>query len=195
MGSHGGSRAGSSGGGLSSTITQVLGRKGKSIPMETAINAVNPNYGQAEEYSRNCQRCIYAYEMQRRGYDVEALPRILKGQDKAADNWDRIMEGQTWERVGKTQNQVKNGLLDKMAEYGDGARAAIYVSWKGKRSAHVFTAEQQNGGTVFLDAQTHQYVDISLYLSHASPSKTKISRLDNLQPTELINECVKKRGK
>lgn len=186
---------GGSSGGNANATTQALGKRGSPIPMETAINTVNPNYGQGREYSLNCQRCIYAYEMQRRGYDVEALPRILKGQDKASENWDRIMDGQTWEHVGRTQNQVKNGLLDKMAGYGDGSRAAIYVSWKGRRSAHVFIAEQQNGGTVFLDAQTHQYVDISSYLSRSSPAKTMISRLDNLQPTELITECVKKRGK
>lgn len=186
---------GSSESGVSQTISNALGKKGKSIPMETAIETVNPNYGKGQEWSHNCQRCIYAYEMQRRGYDVEALPRILKGTDNAANNWAHIMENQTWEHVGRTQNQVKNGLLDKMAGYGDGARAAIYVSWKGRRGAHVFIAEQQNGGTVFLDAQTHKYVDISYYLSRSSPAKTTISRLDNLKPTDLIAECVKRRDK
>ena len=182
------------GGNSNPTIAKALGIAGESIPMETAIETVNPNYGKGKEYKLNCQRCIYAYEMQRRGYDVEALPKILKGEDKAASNWDRIMEGQTWDHVGKTQMQVKNNLLDKMSEYGDGSRAAIYVKWKNRNSAHVFIAEQQKGGTVFLDAQTHKYVDISNYLSNAQPSKTMISRLDNLQPTELIAECVKRRG-
>ena len=183
----------SMGGGGNPAITAALGPRGKAKPIDYALQTVNPNYGKGKEWSKNCQRCIYAYEMQRRGYNVEALPRILKGDDNAAANWNHIMENQVWENVGRTRHANKNQMLDKMAEYGDGARAAVYVKWKGRKSAHVFIAEQQGNGTVFLDPQTHKYIDISSYLDRVEPSKTQICRLDNLQPTELISECVKRR--
>ena len=42
-------------------------------------NMPNPNYkvGIRDEYSINCQSCVVAYELRRRGYDVETLGRIF----------------------------------------------------------------------------------------------------------------------
>lgn len=54
---------------------EALGRKGKQHSIATALKTVNPNRNPAySEYSENCQRCVVAYELQRRGYNVEAQP-------------------------------------------------------------------------------------------------------------------------
>ena len=86
-------------------------------------------------------------------------------------------------------------MADQMANWGDGARAIVRVQWKGGRSGHVFMAEQQKGGTVFMDPQTGRYVDIHAYMDQAVKGATKLVRIDNLKPTALLEKCVKKRDK
>ena len=57
-------------------------------------------------------------------------------------------------------------------------------------------AEQQKGGTVFMDPQTGCYVDIHTYMDRAVKGATKLVRSDNLKPpTALLKKCVKKRDK
>lgn len=129
--------------------------------------------------------------MGRRGFDVEAQERILKGKDDVANNWRNVMENQTWEKMPSRNTAQK--ISDTMSGYGDGARAVVYVVWKGKRSAHVFMAEQQGGKTVYMDPQTGRHVNIDRYLDAAIKGRTEISRIDNLKPTDYINGCAKRR--
>lgn len=57
--------------------SSFLGPRGKQKTVDEALAGSNPHYREGREWQQNCQRCIYAYEMQRRGYDVEALPPYL----------------------------------------------------------------------------------------------------------------------
>ena len=41
------------------------------------LTATNPRYSEGLEWQINCQRCVGAYEMRRRGYDVTAKPRPM----------------------------------------------------------------------------------------------------------------------
>lgn len=168
-----------------------LGPRGKAKTIDQALKDTNPNYGKGREWQTNCQRCVYAYEMGRRGFDVEAQERILKGKDDVANNWRNVMENQTWEKMPSRNTAQK--ISDTMSGYGDGARAVVYVVWKGKRSAHVFMAEQQGGKTVYMDPQTGRHVNIDRYLDAAIKGRTEISRIDNLKPTDYINGCAKRR--
>ena len=175
-------------------IKQALGDKGNPKTIDQSLTDANPNRSSGlPEYIYNCQKSVYAYEMLRRGYDVEALPRIFGGTDVGAENWMYVMENAVWENVGDTADKNKIKILNNMAKYGDGARAAIYVKWKGHDSAHMFVAEQQGGATVFLDPRSGQYYDVLSRMGDVESSKTKICRLDNLNPTALIADCVKKR--
>ncbi|MDE7332460.1 MAG: hypothetical protein K2O16_09485 [Lachnospiraceae bacterium] len=46
------------------------------------IKAMNPGFStHTHEYMEKCQRCVVAYEVRRRGYDVVAKPRILSCTD------------------------------------------------------------------------------------------------------------------
>lgn len=122
---------------------------------------------------------------------MEALPRILTGKDDVASNWRNIMENQTWEKMPSHNTAKKIG--ETMTGYGDGARAVVYVVWKGARSAHVFMAEQQSGKTVYMDPQTGRRVNIDSYLSSAIKGRTEISRIDNLKPSNYIGGVAKRR--
>jgi hypothetical protein len=166
--------------------------------MDEAITVSNPHYSEGREYQYNCQRCVFAYEMQRRGYDVEAMPRIFDGSDTlpyaaSSQGWPKVMEGA--QLVSMPSRNTINKMLDQMNDWGDGARAVVKVTWKGGRSGHVFIAEQQGTGTIFLDPQTGRYVDVKAYLDQAIKGKTQLMRVDNLKPSALIEKCVRPRQK
>ena len=38
------------------------------------LSQTNPNYDKGEKFEINCQRCVPAYEMRKRGYNVTAKP-------------------------------------------------------------------------------------------------------------------------
>lgn len=163
--------------------------KGEHTAFDDAKNS-NPNYNKGDRnYHINCQRCCPAYELRRRGYDVEALPRKQKN-DKAATGWMNIFKDAKWQRVGKSRgNTTKDAIVKTVSGYGNGARVEVYVQWKAG-SAHVFMAEVIDGKVHFIDPQNGKD-DVSYYFDYIKPTKTMICRLDNLEPTELIKECCK----
>lgn len=174
-----------------------LGKQGKPKTMAEAMAGTNPHFSEGKEWRKNCQRCIYAYEMQRRGYEVEAKPRIFDGTDTLPymydqNGWTKVMEGATL--VDMPSRNTVNEMLDQMYKWGDGARAVVRVAWKGRRSGHVFIAEQEGMGTVFVDPQTGNYVDIDFYMNNAIKGETKLMRIDNLKPGPLLEKCVKRKG-
>ena len=174
----------------------VLGKKGKARTPEEAIAATNPKWGTAEEYGVNCQRCVLAYEMQRRGYNVEALPRVLDGTDPMDRRWENGFEGQKWTKPGElgTRNTtVEQSIISKMSDWGDGSRAIVYVAWK-SGSAHVFNVENRGGNVSIFEAQTGKKYSLGEYLNISKPSRTTISRVDNLKPNlETMGYAVKRK--
>lgn len=166
--------------------------------MEEDRAATNPRYDRKNPaYSRNCQRCVAAYEARRRGYDVEATAR--GGKD---DRLPYMNDPQGWPHVFKdpklepcfsnsganTQRKVES----LMASYGDGARAIVRVQWRGTRSGHVFIAEQINGKTVFHDPQTNT-ADCSYYFASAKKNQTYCLRVDDRDFTDLIFDCAREK--
>jgi SPP1 gp7 family putative phage head morphogenesis protein len=158
------------------------------------IKVSNPNYSKGREYQINCQRCVPTYEMRRRGYDVEALPYGEKD-DPAYKQWMNIFNGASWDKSISSNRgaKVMQNIVDKMAEYGDGARAEIYCAWKGASSAHVFAAENVGGNVRFIDPQTGN-TNCEWYFKHLMPSRTMMCRIDNLEPSDLIKGCCKNKG-
>lgn len=176
-------------------VDPVLGAKGQPMSPEDAASGTNPNYGNGREWGLNCQRCVIAYEMRRRGYDVEAQARKMNGTDTVAENWDNLMTGMRGNYTPVTGRNQPQKMANQMASYGDGARAVVYVKWKGRNSAHVFIAEQIDGVTHFIDPQAGKTIDVDHYMSMASPKYTRMYRVDNLEPNQfLIGGVVKKRN-
>lgn len=147
----------------------------------------NPNYFVAKEYKINCQRCCPTYEMRRRGYDVEALPAITKGNDEVMNKWKTIFDGAKWEfPTAKSGNTQLKEIANAVENYGEEARVEIYVVWK-RGSAHVFMCENVNGVATFIDPQTGKYgKEVEDYFSFIKPSMTQYARLDNLEPNEEL---------
>lgn len=80
-----------------------------------------------------------------------------------------------------------------MKGWGEGARAEVYIVYKGnKPSAHVFISENENGADVFRDPQSGQTIKAP-WTALVKTGYTEICRIDNLKPSKLILECLKGR--
>lgn len=177
-----------------------LGEQGPTTPYEAAAKSVNPRYNTDRLYRINCQRVVYAYEMKRRGYDVEARPFEV-GDNFASSlfgGYKRVFSDQEWTRnyeLGRNTKTVVEGIEGRMKEWGDGSRAVVEVVWKGGRKGHIFNVEQIGGVTYGIDAQSGKIFNIGDYISQSMPSKTKISRVDNLREVNAgnLNKCIRRR--
>lgn len=159
--------------------------QGKVMPFGQADSEhPNPHYNDngsdQKGYHHNCQTCTVAYELRRRGFNIEALPNPVVGTYKGEDDrevWkffrdrhmsqdERFLAPKTG--VGVSWNMSK-GVLDTNAkrlrfiesETQEEGRYEIYLRWahKGKRGgAHVIIAEKQrNGNLVFYDPQNGRH--------------------------------------
>lgn len=159
-------------------------------PREIAkdIYACNPNFRQGKAWQINCQRCVPAFEMRRRGYDVTAMPKFDDGSffDISYQPFSVWKDPQVILCRGDGVMDIKN----IMRQWGDGARVQIAVDWN-VPSGHTFIAEQVNGETRFYDPQTGS-LDASEYFKYVKPGSVRMCRIDQLDVTSRILECCKK---
>ena len=200
----GGRGASSSGGdGLPAKFHAALGRKGKPRDIDTVLSTANkPRYNDDMAYRINCQRCVYAYEMQRRGYKVQALPNSNPKDgfsQNIAGGYREVFKHQKWERLDTTGRTAKTrtiGLIwavrKKFDEWPSGSRAVMTVMWQRGKTGHAFNVEKINGEVRIVDAQSGRNLPLSAYLSKAKSGQVDISRVDHLtEPTDGILKCVK----
>jgi len=172
-----------------STGVDSFERKTRPSTIEEDLKATNPSFSTAQsQWTNNCQRCVPAYEMRRRGYDVTAKP-----QPQTDPRNDRlsIKPWEAWKMPKPIAFGSRADIEKLMAEWGDGARAQIKVIWASGTSGHTFVAEQQGGKTRFIDPQTGDD-DCGRYFSEIERSKgwnNVFWRMDNLTPSDLIDEC------
>ena len=134
-------------------------------------------------WTENCQRCVPAYEMRRRGYNVEALPAKVM-------DWLARYPFDVWENANVIHCHDKGyaQIQNLMQQWGEGARCQITVVWDMVRSGHTFVAEQVDGQTRFYDPQIGDE-DVSEYFSMVESGSTRVARIDCLKPSKYITEC------
>lgn len=164
---------------------------------------VNPKYNDSTyDYSMNCTFCTAAYDLRKRGYDVEANPistvesytiddvcSWYKGA-KSVSNVDVRYAYETTIKSRKDVLSKEEMLLKSLESNGDGARGHLGLNWTGG-GGHDVVWEIENGKAIIRDCQNGKVVDISDYLSYAS--SYNYVRVDNLEPTEEILRTVKNR--
>ena len=111
------------------------GMKGPSEILD-CLKASNPLLSTHKaSYMENCQRCVMAYELRRRGYSVVAQPYIPGGADmlpymNRRYGWPAVFEKQILTDCSAvTQAQAKENIERQMRAYGDGSRAIVRVNW------------------------------------------------------------------
>ena len=181
------------------TIRGAIGTKGAPMSMTDAFFDANPYYSDNyREFSENCQRAVFAYEMRRRGYDVEALPTYENDEMPRNGNWMSALKGLKAVDVGKTtENATIKNIEKQMASWGNGARAIVRVKWAGGNSGHVFNAEYNNGRLYIFDAQSNRRTTgvnyLKQYLPYATLSRTQLVRTDQAPIADNMRYMVKKK--
>ena len=142
------------------SVAEALGVSvGKPMTFKEANELrANPNYETgALEYAINCQSCVIANELRRRGLDVEARPRV-RGLD---DEQFKIAQDETraWETVlGGRAKAVSSGpIIDGVSPQealsaitSETGRYFVTIWWKRGSGCHIFTAERLSGGVLRL---------------------------------------------
>lgn len=209
MGGRGQKRQGQGGGGgqwspsvnayqIPERLEDAIGAQGEARSIATAQWESNPYYSDTyREFSENCQRCVWAYEMQRRGYDVEALPTYKDDMMPSGGNWLKAMDGITEADVSGRNNKAVIANIEKqLKEWGEGSRAIIRVKWQGFASGHVINVEYTNGKFYYVDAQDrYRSTDPKVMLSGSAPSRTMLYRTDNATITDEMRKIVRQRRK
>lgn len=185
------------------TLKEALGDKHAPISTDEALRNVNPNrnktmnYG---EFTENCQRCVVAYEMQRRGYEVEALPTskndkmgaiiaVRQGSKTVPvtnGTFSKAFRGAKTIGVGaSTAAKAQKNAEKEMKSWGNGARGVVFIK------GHVFNAEVKNGKVFYVDAQIGKRYHAEGIFSRTDPKHVMVMRTDNLKVSERAKELVK----
>lgn len=138
-------------------------------------------------FSNNCASCSLAYELRRRGYDVEA-----GGMVQSSPNIYDLMElyslkesdvgvtgGITLENAMDKANDIQKQILKK---HGNGSRGQLAIYWR-QGGAHSVVWECKNGEVIVRDCQTNKVM--SLYEVASNASEIDYYRTDNISTDKI----------
>ncbi len=158
-----------------------LPKLSKPESIQQALKATNPS-GNDE----NCQRCVPAYIMRRRGYNVTASlpPKNLLTDSLGFEDYKKVFIDSDW----KTSS---GSGLEEITEFlrQSGHGTAVEISIYTQRSAHLFVGENENGVIRFVDPQVDDD-NVTRYFNSAITGMTEYARIDNLMVSNLIKECL-----
>lgn len=155
---------------------------------EEDLALTNPGCLTNEKRQINCQRCVPAYIMRRRGYDVQA--REMPSLSPFAFDYLSYHPEDAW--VGADiltcSGTGMNEIISQMLTWGEGAQAEIAFDYRDTDYGHVFVVEVVNGEVVFSDPQLPSQ-NATEHFRNAEPGSTIFWRVDTLEPSELIYDC------
>lgn len=166
--------------------------------------AVNPEYGLGflYDYSYNCTFCTAAYDLRKRGYDVEANPISMpeaytldsicswyKGADPVYEQNVKVRAGSVISQGEYAKNRGKI-LSNSLESNGEGARGHLCLEWT-NGGGHDIAWEVENGKVVYRDCQSNKLVNIDETLSYTTTYQ--YIRTDHLEMTDDILRTVRNR--
>lgn len=141
--------------------------------------APNPNFKKGGGYEKNCQSCVVAYEMRRRGFNVEAMPNYKGSMSEVLSYKTNL----AWidRTTGKnpsyiyTQGRSLNERLDWIKDnITPNKRYTIEWTWSGKNYGHIVNLYKNNKNV------------LSLY-----DPQSGINRIDILDIKDYLSDCVR----
>lgn len=168
--------------------------------LDDTVLKVNEGYGYSSSaidmgentWSNNCPSASFAYELRRRGYDVETGLTGGLNSYQIGSMWGisipEIVAMSTAGFIPKTTKQV----TAEIEAMGPGARGFCIMQWKNMRSGHISSFEvDAKGKAVFIDAQTGKSSRTEPKDSDDNPanyctqsSNYFVVRVDNRKPNE-----------
>lgn len=167
--------------------------------------APNPNFKKGGGYEKNCQSCVVAYEMRRRGFNVEAMPNYKGSMSEVLSYktnlaWIDRTTGKNPEYLwptGKTlQEQIK--WLEENLKPNN--RYTLEWTWKGGKYGHIIHCYKNIKNQVsFYDPQkginNRQTEEIKSYFEKAIIKTFKLLDIQNCDINlNVVNKIVKARG-
>lgn len=188
-------------------INDVIGAQGEPMEPEEAIQA-NPRYDEGGGYKNNCQRCVPAYELRRRGYDVEALPNTPKLRREFSGTiremewlWKKEVDFLGWKKIdGRLYKSEYPEMVSHTKELPVGSRLQVFFYKRDGRSGHTLVAERVKStagnpdGLRFIDPQNGESFDTPPYKNKMT--RWGFMRIDNAKiDTEMLPYVVRKSSK
>ena len=170
-----------------------LKRKTTETNQNEDMAVCNPKYSKGGVYKNNCISCALAYDMRRRGYDVEAMPidttSAINGSLPVQLGFYKGEKLDTFE-VPKDLYAATKQFSNQILKYGDGSRGMLRIRWK-NGDGHAAVWEVDDGSVVIRDPQNNTIVDLSDYMSRAKTFY--YFRTDNLELTNKASRFVQNR--
>jgi hypothetical protein len=119
--------------------------------IDRAADTVNPRFDWTKSaYSENCTGVVQAYELRRRGHDVQAgaLENHLRKDEGGPGGRSLSVIENAW--GGKFTLGSKGEIEEAFKQ--PGSRGVVYIRWHGG-GAHVFNVENNGGKVRFVDGQ------------------------------------------
>lgn len=198
------------------TLSGMLGGQKPMTKEEANEGHNNPHFKEHESYRINCQSCVVSYELRRRGFDVEALPRTTKEQDALAHDQSVLFIDPATGR--KPESKGFSGLplgvargydsdftkanlkanFEKLTETPGRYHFSYIYTANRRRYGHIICVERfDDGRLVMYDPQngkTRTWRDISVKMRKRYVHQ--ILRVDDkLINTNMVMGIVKKSGK
>lgn len=171
-----------------------------------AAERTNPNYKTDKyEWTYNCQRCVVAWEMRYRGYNVTAKPRLSAEDEivfKQGSSWYECFKDFKFNKLTEyfPGDSAENfALLEHNILHGTpcGARFILSIQWmkhrwQDKASHHAIVAIVNDRHELeYYDPQSGKKAH---WKSYARVDETKWCRIDDKELTDLVSNCVYKEG-
>ena len=167
---------------------------------EKSLAAVNPHFAEGYKWQNNCQRCVVAWELRQRGYDVTAMPFAAHDGIGRSGTKCWKLDGSDWfndsetRLLGGSSKGIEDGIKDEFDKWGDGSRAIVRIGWDSDHGGggHLFSARREGGRIVYEDPQAGTVRDIGETLKSCSPlyGDTWLMRVDDRELTNLVGEAV-----
>lgn len=183
------------------------------------MSRVNPYYKEDDGYGTNCGYCTLAYELRRRGYDVEAARNSSGIGTQTVDIYDWYThKNSQLSTIDKIKyNAKKNHTKKEIAEYkypglkyfptneytskdvekeilkqGEGARGQFLVNWSVGNSGHSVAYEVKNGNVYLRDCQINKTYNVEDLFKRSS--SVYFFRTDNEEIKESTLKYVRNKS-
>ena len=155
--------------------------------------ACNRQYSKGGVYKNNCISCALAYDMRRRGYDVEAMPvDTTTATNGSLPVQLDFYKGEKLEifEVPEDPDVAMKQFTNRILKYGDDSRGMLRIRWK-NGDGHAVIWEVDGNSVIVRDPQNNTIVDLSDYMCRAKTFY--YFRTDNLELTNKAFRFVQNR--
>ena len=171
-----------------------LKRKSRLMTPTEDMARVNPYFKESKDFNINCAYCSAAYDLRRRGFDVEAddyhlydlrTDELVNSVTEIYSWWTHSHSG--YKKFMIPEDDTKDILTYCLAQE-NGARGILNVVWN-QGSAHCLIYEIHYGKVLIRDCQRDKTAKLEDYFNRVK--RLYFFRTDNEQPTNRILLGVK----